>query len=48
MNEAVTSARDGLSSYQPFTHTFTLLTRRITETGEDRITEDGESRILEG
>lgn len=44
----LTSVRDGLSSYQPFVHTFTMAVSRATESGEDRITEDGEIRILEG
>lgn len=43
----LSSVRDGLSSYQPFTHIFSLITSRITEDGEDRVTEDGEDRILE-
>jgi hypothetical protein len=45
----LTSVRGGLESYQPFTHTFELISyeTRITEAGETRITESGETRILE-
>jgi hypothetical protein len=43
----LTSVRDGLSSYQPFVHRFTLTALRKTETGETRILESGETRILE-
>lgn len=43
----LTSVRDGLSSFQPYTHTFVLTVPRVTESGEQRITEDGEARTLE-
>lgn len=43
----LTSVRDGLSSYQPFVHQFTLATLRKTEAGETRVSESGETRILE-
>lgn len=45
----LTAVRDGLESFQPFTHTFEHLNveTRITEDSETRITEDGETRILE-
>ena len=45
----VTAVRDGLESFQPFTHTFEHLNveTRITEDGDTRITEDGDTRILE-
>ena len=43
----LTSVRDGLGSYQPFVHPFTLVVSRKTEAGETRISESGETRILE-
>lgn len=44
------SVRDGLDSYQTFSHTFTLVdpvVERATESGDIRITESGDIRILE-
>lgn len=43
------AVRDGLSSHQPFSHTFELVPGgvRVTESGETRLTESGETRALE-
>jgi hypothetical protein len=43
----LTSVRDGMSSYQPFVHQFTLAVLRKTEAGVARVSESGLTRILE-